>query len=99
MSRVGLGCRSYGNAAAGMHQWTLGEDAAAPFFRQERDATLLVDIAPDCVMGSVQPTPDGTRYEGYDASFQLVEGAHRRHHPRAVMLDMRVIFLDISAGD
>jgi aryl-alcohol dehydrogenase-like predicted oxidoreductase len=25
---------SYGNAAAGMHQWTLDEDAAAPFFRQ-----------------------------------------------------------------
>jgi len=25
---------SYGNAAAGMHQWTLDEDATAPFFRQ-----------------------------------------------------------------
>jgi len=37
---------------------------------QERDATLLMDvIAPDCVMESVQPAPDGTRYEGYDASF------------------------------
>jgi len=37
---------------------------------QERDATLLEDIiAPDCVMESVQPAPDGTRYEGYDASF------------------------------
>ena len=37
---------------------------------QERDATLLADIiAPDCVMESVQPAPDGTRYEGYDASF------------------------------
>jgi hypothetical protein len=31
---------------------------------QERDATLLMDIiAPDCVMESVQPAPDGTRYE------------------------------------
>lgn len=37
---------------------------------QERDASLLIDsIAPDCVMESVQPAPDGTRYEGYDASF------------------------------
>jgi hypothetical protein len=36
---------------------------------QERDATLLDDIiAPDCVMESVQPAPDGTRYEGYEAS-------------------------------
>ena len=34
VSRVGLGCMSYGQAEAGMHQWTLDEDAAAPFFRQ-----------------------------------------------------------------
>jgi aldo/keto reductase family protein len=34
VSRVGLGCMSYGQAAAGMHQWTLDEDAAAPFFQQ-----------------------------------------------------------------
>jgi aryl-alcohol dehydrogenase-like predicted oxidoreductase len=34
VSRIGLGCMSYGVAAAGMHQWTLDEDAAAPFFRQ-----------------------------------------------------------------
>jgi hypothetical protein len=37
---------------------------------QERDATLLEDIiAPDSVMESIQPAPDGTRYESYDASF------------------------------
>jgi hypothetical protein len=37
---------------------------------RERYATLLEDIiAPDCVMESVQPSRDGTRYEGYDASF------------------------------
>jgi aryl-alcohol dehydrogenase-like predicted oxidoreductase len=34
VSRIGLGCMSYGDAAAGMHGWTLDEDAAAPFFRQ-----------------------------------------------------------------
>jgi 1-deoxyxylulose-5-phosphate synthase len=34
VSRIGLGCMSYGDSAAGMHQWTLDEDAAAPFFRQ-----------------------------------------------------------------
>jgi aryl-alcohol dehydrogenase-like predicted oxidoreductase len=34
VSRIGLGCMSYGNAAAGLHQWTLDEDAAAVFFRQ-----------------------------------------------------------------
>lgn len=34
VSRIGLGCMSYGRAASGMHQWTLDEDAAAPFFQQ-----------------------------------------------------------------
>ncbi|MET0495226.1 MAG: aldo/keto reductase [Actinoplanes sp.] len=34
VSRIGLGCMSYGDAATGLHQWTLDEDAAAPFFRQ-----------------------------------------------------------------
>ncbi|GFJ86777.1 oxidoreductase [Phytohabitans rumicis] len=34
VSRIGLGCMSYGNPTTGMHQWTLDEDAAAPFFRQ-----------------------------------------------------------------
>ncbi len=34
VSRIGLGCMSYGNAGTGMHRWTLDEDAAAVFFRQ-----------------------------------------------------------------
>jgi 1-deoxyxylulose-5-phosphate synthase len=42
VSRIGLGCMSYGQAATGLHQWTLDEDAAAPFFRQavERGVTF-----------------------------------------------------------
>ena len=34
VSRIGLGCMSYGNPGAGLHRWTLDEDAAAQFFRQ-----------------------------------------------------------------
>jgi aryl-alcohol dehydrogenase-like predicted oxidoreductase len=34
VSRIGLGCMSYGNPTTGLHQWTLDEDTAAPFFRQ-----------------------------------------------------------------
>ncbi len=34
VSRIGLGCMSYGRATAGMHQWTLDEDESAAFFRQ-----------------------------------------------------------------
>jgi ketosteroid isomerase-like protein len=35
---------------------------------QTHDYTLLVDIVgDDCVMESIEPAPDGTRYEGYEA--------------------------------
>jgi 1-deoxyxylulose-5-phosphate synthase len=34
VSRIGLGCMSYGQAATGLHQWTLDEEGAAPFFKQ-----------------------------------------------------------------
>ncbi len=34
----------------------------------ERDPAILEEvIGPDCVMESIQPAPDGTRYEGHDA--------------------------------
>jgi ketosteroid isomerase-like protein len=36
---------------------------------EEHDPTIFHDlIAPDCVMESIQPAPDGTRYEGYDVN-------------------------------
>jgi len=34
VSRIALGCMSYGDPVTGMHQWTLDEDASQPFFRQ-----------------------------------------------------------------
>jgi aryl-alcohol dehydrogenase-like predicted oxidoreductase len=34
VSRVALGCMSYGDPARGLHSWTLDEEAAQPFFRQ-----------------------------------------------------------------
>ena len=56
---------------------------------QERDATLLEDIiAPDCSMESIQPAPDGTRYEGHDASFSWGPGPD--HSLRGVNV-MRVV--------
>ncbi len=34
VSRIALGCMTYGDPTRGQHSWTLDEDAAAPFFRQ-----------------------------------------------------------------
>lgn len=34
VSRVALGCMSYGDPVTGLHRWTLDEEASQPFFRQ-----------------------------------------------------------------
>ena len=36
---------------------------------EEHDPTLLADIVgQECIMETIQPAPDGTRYEGYDVN-------------------------------
>ena len=40
VSRICLGCMSYGDAAAGRHPWALDEDSARPFFRRALDAGI-----------------------------------------------------------
>ncbi len=40
VSRICLGCMSYGEAARGGHPWALDEEAARPFFRQALDAGI-----------------------------------------------------------
>jgi aryl-alcohol dehydrogenase-like predicted oxidoreductase len=37
ISRIGLGCMSYGEPDRGKHPWTLGEEASRPFIRQALD--------------------------------------------------------------
>ena len=34
VSRIALGCMSYGDTATGFNAWSLDEDASQPFFRQ-----------------------------------------------------------------
>jgi len=35
----------------------------------DHDPVVLAElVAPDCVMETIQPAPNGTRYEGYDAN-------------------------------
>lgn len=49
----------------------------------EHDPAILEDlIAPDCVMESIQPAPNGTRYEGYDVNlaFWQAMAADRVNH-------------------
>jgi 1-deoxyxylulose-5-phosphate synthase len=37
---------SFGNAAAGLHRWTLDEAAAAPFFQQAVELGVTFWVAP-----------------------------------------------------
>jgi ketosteroid isomerase-like protein len=50
---------------------------------QEHNPALLEDlVAPDCVMESIQPAPNGTRYEGHDVNlaFWQAMAADRANH-------------------
>jgi ketosteroid isomerase-like protein len=39
---------------------------------QEHDPEAFVDlVAEDCVMETIQPAPDGTRYEGYETNLRF----------------------------
>jgi 1-deoxyxylulose-5-phosphate synthase len=40
VSRICLGCMSYGDPDAGNHRWSLGEDEAKPFFRRAIEAGI-----------------------------------------------------------
>jgi ketosteroid isomerase-like protein len=60
--------------SGGLTRGRLGVNDTAEVIRRFNDAfqtrnhTLLVDIVgDDCVMESIEPAPDGTRYEGYEA--------------------------------
>jgi aryl-alcohol dehydrogenase-like predicted oxidoreductase len=40
VSRIALGCMSYGDPGAGNHEWTLDDEASRPFIRQALDAGI-----------------------------------------------------------
>jgi ketosteroid isomerase-like protein len=50
---------------------------------EDHNPALLEDlVAPDCVMESIQPAPNGTHYEGYDVNlaFWQAMAADRANH-------------------
>lgn len=72
----------------------------------EHQPALLTDlIAPDCVMESIQPAPNGTRYEGYDACLAFWQAvatdpvAYFEHEDTSVMGDRAIIQWRFNFGD
>ena len=41
VSRLCLGCMSYGGGNSGFHQWSLGEEESRPFIRKALEAGIL----------------------------------------------------------
>jgi len=72
----------------------------------ERNPALLEDvIAPDCIMESMQPAPNGTRYEGYEANLKfwgemaLHPVGHFETEDRVIMGDRATIRWRFHFGD
>jgi aryl-alcohol dehydrogenase-like predicted oxidoreductase len=59
---------SYGNPAAGMHQWTLDEDAAAPFFRQAVELGVTFWDTANVYQGGTSEESSGGRSPGSPAA-------------------------------
>lgn len=74
-------------------------------FRDHEPLALRELIAPDRVMESIQPAPDGTRYEGYDACLAFWEAlaadpvAYFDVEDTIVMGDRAVIRWRFNFGD
>lgn len=63
VSRLCLGCMSYGDPSLGVHSWVLGRDEAQPFFRRAADAGInFLDTANFYSIGvSEEVTGDAVR--------------------------------------
>jgi ketosteroid isomerase-like protein len=73
---------------------------------QDHDPAIFEDlIASDCVMETIQPAPDGARYEGYDANLQFWQAlaadrvAHFEVEETVVMGDRANILWRFHFGD
>ena len=65
VSRIGLGCMSYGRAATGLHQWTLDEGAAAAFFRQALELGITLWDTANVYQGGTSEEFVGRAIEQY----------------------------------
>ena len=54
VSRIGLGCMSYGEPERGSQPWSLGRDAAKPFFKLALDSRINFFDTAECLLGRKQ---------------------------------------------
>ncbi len=102
VSRICLGCMSYGDPKRGSHEWSLPQDEAAAFFRQALDAGInFFDTANVYSAGSSEEILGATLLK--DAPREELVIATKVHGrmrpgPNGVGLSRKAIFAEIDAS-
>jgi aryl-alcohol dehydrogenase-like predicted oxidoreductase len=102
VSRICLGCMSYGDPKRGNHEWSLPQDEAAPFFRQAVDAGInFFDTANVYSDGSSEEILGATLLRDVDReSVVIATKVHGRMRPdvNGAGLSRKAILAEIDAS-
>ena len=72
VSRIALGCMSYGDPSRGFNTWSLDEEASQPFFRQAVELCSVLELGE--LPGEHRRGPD---VAGFSCLDDIVVGLHR----------------------
>lgn len=84
VSRIALGCMSFGDPATGFQQWTLPQDEALPYFRQALDLGITFW--------------DTANVYSYGDSERIVGEALRRYTQRDEIVVTTKVFIKVGEG-
>jgi aryl-alcohol dehydrogenase-like predicted oxidoreductase len=84
VSRIALGCMSFGDASKGLHEWTLDEEGAEPIFRQAIDLGITFW--------------DTANAYGIGASEEIVGRALKRYTSRENIVLATKVFMTMHDG-
>jgi len=102
VSRICLGCMSYGDPQRGAHEWSLPQDDAAPFFTQALDAGInFFDTANVYSAGSSEEVVGATLLKSVPREeIVLATKVHGRMRPdvNGTGLSRKAIFAEVDAA-
>ena len=101
VSRICLGCMSYGDPSKGSHTWVLGEDDARPFFKQAIEAGVNFFDTANSYAEGVSEEITGRALKEYARRDEIVIatkvfGEVRPHDPNGKGLSRKAIFNEID---
>jgi aryl-alcohol dehydrogenase (NADP+) len=102
VSRICLGCMSYGDSSSGTHQWSLGEEESKPYFRRAIEAGInFFDTANVYSLGSSEEIT-GRALKEYANRDEVVIAtkvfSRMRPGPNGAGLSRKVIMSEIDAS-